>query len=41
MLGIVQAVVEDARNAGSVEIALDGLRDEVEAFIEASGERVN
>jgi hypothetical protein len=41
MLGIVQAVVDDARNAGAVEIALDGPRDEVEAFIEASGERVN
>jgi hypothetical protein len=40
-LGIVQAVVEGAEGEGAIEIAPDGLRDEVEGFIEASGETVN
>jgi hypothetical protein len=40
-LGIVQAVLEGAEGEGAIEIALDGLRDEVEGFIEASGETVN
>ena len=40
-LGIVQAVVEGAEREGAIEIALDGLRHEVEGFIEASGEVMN
>jgi hypothetical protein len=41
MLNIVQAVIENAEVEGATEIALDGLRDEVEGFIEASGETIN
>lgn len=41
MLNIVQAVMEGAVSEGATEIAMDGLRDEVEGFIEASGEPLN
>ena len=41
MLNIVQAVMDEAASEVSVEIALDGLRDEVEGFIEASDRTVN
>ena len=40
-LGIVQAVIEGAEGEGATEIAIDGLRDEVEGFIEGSGATLN
>lgn len=41
MLKIVQAVIDGAVGEGTTEIAIDGLREELEGLIEWSGETLS